>query len=130
MYDSEKLKALRGKLSEKRAKLKDVFDEAGEANDMSKVTVLEGDSTAKVDQIRAMNDEIDSIAKELEPLEEAEASITRARREAEQFTEGRKGHPLPPAGPAVGERQPGAGEGAWRPGARVRRRRRARGSGG
>lgn len=97
MYDSEKLKELRGKRAEKRAKLKEVFDQAGTDNDMSKVTVLEGDSTAKVEGIKALNDELETIAIEIKPLEEAEAAINRGRREAEQFEESRKGHPLPPS---------------------------------
>jgi HK97 family phage major capsid protein len=97
MYDSEKLKDLRGKRAEKRARLKEVFDQAGPDRDMSKVTVLEGDSTAKVEGIRALNDELETIGSELEPLEEAEAAIERAERHAEEFEQERQGHPLPPA---------------------------------
>lgn len=90
-----KLKELRGKIDERRSKLHEVFEQAGSDNDMSKVSVLEGDSAAKVDQIRAMNTELDELVAEAEPLEAEAADLERARREADAFAEGRKGHPLP-----------------------------------
>jgi HK97 family phage major capsid protein len=92
-----KLKELRGQVDEHRAKLKEVFDQAGTDMDMSAVTVLEGDSQAKVEQIRSMNAELDDFSKQLEPLEADEATMARAKREAEALAEGRQGHPLPPA---------------------------------
>lgn len=70
---STKLKELRGKLDERRAKLHEVFKEAGEDMDMGAVTVLEGDSAAKVAQIRAMNDEVDDFAKQIEEFTGLEA---------------------------------------------------------
>lgn len=66
---SDKLKEIRGRLEERRAKLHEVFEQAGEDLDMSKVVVLQGDSAAKVEQIRAMNDEIDDLAKQAEDLD-------------------------------------------------------------
>jgi HK97 family phage major capsid protein len=64
---------VQGKLEDRRAKLAAVFDEAGSDLDMSKVKSLEGDTTAKVEQIRAMNAEIDDFAKELEEFRGLEA---------------------------------------------------------
>lgn len=109
----EKLKELRGKIKERREKLHGVFEEAGESLDMSKVESLEGDSTAKVGAIRALNEEIDDLAEQLEPLEAEEATIERARREADQYAESLQGHPLPEphaGGPIRREQAQGLGE--------------------
>lgn len=94
--DKLSAKELRGKLTDRREKLHKVFEEAGSDMDMSKVESLEGDSAAKVEAINAINDEIDEIASELEPIEAQEATLNRARREADQYADGLKGHPLPP----------------------------------
>lgn len=64
-----KIKELRGQLEERRAKLATVFEQAGGDMDMSQVTALEGDSTAKVAQIRSMNDEIDDFASKIEQFD-------------------------------------------------------------
>lgn len=64
---------VRGQLDERRAKLKEVFEQAGGDMDMSKVTALDGsDSKAKVEQIRALNAEIDDLAKQVEEHNELE----------------------------------------------------------
>ncbi len=55
-----------GKLDARRAELKSVFDEAGPTLDMSKIKSVDGDKDAKVSWIRAKNEEIDSLAKEVE----------------------------------------------------------------
>ncbi len=61
---------LRGKLNERRDTLAKVFEEAGEDLDLSKVTSLDGaDDQAKADQIRALNDEMTDLAKEIEGIE-------------------------------------------------------------
>lgn len=67
---SEKLTDLRGKLEERRAKLAAVFTEAGDEMDMDKVKTLEGDSAGKVEQIRALNDEMGDLQKQIEAEEE------------------------------------------------------------
>lgn len=95
---NEKLKELRGKISEGREKLHKVFEQAGSDMDMSKVTVLEGDSQAKVEQVRAINDELADFARQAEPLEAEEATMNRARREADAYAESLEGHPLPEKG--------------------------------
>lgn len=92
-----KLKELRGQIEERREKLHEVFEQAGPDNDMSKVTCIDGDSTAKVEKIRELNDEIDDLCKQVEPLEAVEAEITKARREADRLGELKEhpGHPVP-----------------------------------
>jgi HK97 family phage major capsid protein len=90
-----KLKELQGKAAERRGQLHEIFEQAGEDMDMSKVTVLEGDSEAKVGRIRELNKELDEIGAEIEPLEAEAAELNRAKRHADEFAEGRKGHPLP-----------------------------------
>lgn len=52
-----------GKLNDRRKRLFDIFTEAGPERDMSKVKSLDGDSNAKVEAIRALNTEIDDLAK-------------------------------------------------------------------
>jgi len=89
----EKLKELRGQLEERRAKLAQVFEEAGSEYDMDKVKSLEGDSAAKVEQIRALNDEIDDVSKQ---IEEAEQLVkTKERVDDLGKTEPHPGHPAP-----------------------------------
>ncbi len=73
------LKELRGTLDDRRARLHTIFEQAGTDMDMSKVTALDGDSAAKVDAIRALNDEIDATASEIETLQSLEAMAARTR---------------------------------------------------
>lgn len=80
----EKLKELRGQQDAKRDELKGIFDEAGPDRDMSKVKSIEGDSTAKVEHIRKINDELDDLAKKAAPLEEELAVLSRADRELKE----------------------------------------------
>jgi HK97 family phage major capsid protein len=101
----DKLKELRGKIEERRAKLHEVFEQAGADMDMSKVTVLEGDSQAKVEAIRALNTELEELGTEAEPLEQEAAEMDRAKRQAEEFAESRQGHPLPPKAQREGDQQ-------------------------
>lgn len=68
-----KLTDLRGQLDAARKELADVFEQAGEDMDMSKVTVIEGDTAAKVEHIRAVNDKIDDYAKQLEEFNALDA---------------------------------------------------------
>ena len=89
---NEKLKELRGKLEERRQKLHEIFAQAGAELDMSKVTLLDGDSTAKVAGIKSLNDEIDALAQEAEPLEAEAAELERGRKNADRLGEMRE-HP-------------------------------------
>lgn len=93
------LKELRGKIAAKREEIKGIFDEAGPDNDMSKVTSIEGDSAAKVEHIRKLNDELDGLVDEAAPLEEQEASLARARANVDRLDEIRR-PPIHPTGGA------------------------------
>lgn len=64
------LKDLRGKQNERRDKLRAIFTEGAVAGsqdlDMSKVTTLTGSTAEKVDQLRALNAELDDLSKQVE----------------------------------------------------------------
>lgn len=62
------LTEIEGKLAERRQKLHAIFAEAGPEMDMTKVKSIDGDSAAKVDVIRALNDEIDDYSAKAENL--------------------------------------------------------------
>lgn len=57
------LKETEGKIADRQAKLKSIFDEAGTDLDMSKVKSVDGDSAAKVAAIHALNDELAELTK-------------------------------------------------------------------
>lgn len=57
------LKETEGKIADRQAQLKSIFDEAGTDLDMSKVKSVDGDSAAKVAAIRALNDELAELTK-------------------------------------------------------------------
>jgi len=57
-----------GKLADRRQKLHTIFDEAGSEMDMTKVKSIDGDSAAKVEVIRKLNEEIDELAIKAEGL--------------------------------------------------------------
>jgi len=82
-----KLKDARERYDAVRADLGKVFDEAGPELDMSKVTSIEGDSRAKVEWIRAKNEEAGVIAKEVADLE----MVLQAAKLAEQGIGGEDG---------------------------------------
>ena len=67
-----KLVETRKEFEAKQDKLHTVFKEAGKEMDFSKVTVLEGDDKAKVEEVRKMNLELDALGKEIEGLVEME----------------------------------------------------------
>lgn len=73
------LKEALGKLDAKNKALHDIFAEAGPEMDMAKVKSLSGDSTAKVEAIRALNAEIDEAAAEVEKNKGIAAAAQRAR---------------------------------------------------
>lgn len=64
-----KLVELRGQLEDRRAKLAKVFEEAGPDYDMAKVASIDGDSAAKAAGIKALNDEMTDLSKQIEELE-------------------------------------------------------------
>lgn len=66
------LKEASEKLEVKQAALGKVFEEAGPDMDMAKVKSLDGDSRAKADAIRHMNDELTELGKEVQSLKAVE----------------------------------------------------------
>ena len=58
------LKETEGKIADRQAKLKAIFDEAGSDLDMSKVKCIDGDSAAKVAAIRDLNTELADLTKD------------------------------------------------------------------
>lgn len=69
-----KLVDLRGQLDAKRKKMHEVFEQAGDNLDMDKVTVLDGDSAAKAHQIKALNDELADLGRQVDDLAAVEAA--------------------------------------------------------
>ena len=69
-----KLKEINGKLTERRAKLKAIFDEAGPDLDMGKVKSLDGDTHAKVAEVRTLNDELIDLGEQAD----AERALVKA----------------------------------------------------
>lgn len=95
-----KLTELRGKLNERRGQLSAIFAEAGAEYDMSKVTVIEGDSAAKVAAIQALNEECTDLhgqIKELDALDGIKSGV-------DSMGEIVRGTPLPANG--RGDQQP------------------------
>lgn len=72
------------KLAAKQDALGKIFAEAGETMDLTKVTSIEGDTKAKSEQIRALNDELTDLGADVDRLKAvanaAEASASRAER--------------------------------------------------
>jgi HK97 family phage major capsid protein len=89
----------RNELDAKRARLNEVWKEAGADLDMDKVKSLEGDSATKVSQIRSMNEEIDALAKECEDI----YAVERAAKAAQTGQEQLERLPLPGSKSDVGD---------------------------
>lgn len=64
--DFPALKEAEGRLDAKRAELAALFAEAGPDMDMDKVKSVSGDSAAKVAHIRSLNEEMESLAKDVD----------------------------------------------------------------
>lgn len=65
---SPELTEVEGKLTNRRKQLADIYAEAGPELDMTKVKSIEGDSQAKVDEIRKLDGEINDLAAKAESL--------------------------------------------------------------
>lgn len=90
---SNKLTELRGKLNERRDVLGKVFEEAGSDLDLSKVTAIDGaDDAAKAEQIRALNNEMTDLSKEIEKEEAEPSDFSDVRANLESFAAKRQ-HP-------------------------------------
>jgi HK97 family phage major capsid protein len=73
------LKEAQGKLDERNKKLHSIFSEAGPEMDMAKVKSLDGDSAAKVEAIRALNEEIDAAGEEVDKLKAVARAAARSK---------------------------------------------------
>ncbi len=73
------LKEALGKLDERNKKLHGIFSEAGPEMDMAKVKSLDGDSAAKVEAIRALNEEIDAAGEEVDRLKAVARAAARSK---------------------------------------------------
>lgn len=102
------LRDLRGRIEKLRQELATIVKQAGSELDMSRVTVIDGDSATKVAYMQALNAELDESMQKAEPLEREESAITRSREQLKKFGEPLTQHP------GFGEpemRQPGASPG-------------------
>lgn len=73
------LKQVTEELAAKSKTLHEIFEEAGPDMDMSKVKSLEGDSAAKVEAIKTMNQELDDLGKERDRLLELDGASKKAK---------------------------------------------------
>ena len=67
-------KDLKGRIDYLRGEVKTVLDQAGADFDMSKVKHIDGSSQDKVDWIKQQNEELDSLSKQYEDMEEVQKS--------------------------------------------------------
>lgn len=84
----------RDALKEKAKFLHDVFAQAGDEMDMSKVTLLEGDAKGKTERIKALNDELADLGREIEGLVELDG----IKQSVQPDGGDRGGFPFPAAG--------------------------------
>jgi HK97 family phage major capsid protein len=73
------LDEVQGKLADRRKTLGTIFDQAGDDTDLSKVSIIKGDTFAKAQQIKALNDECSDLGKELETLLAVQQAGERAK---------------------------------------------------
>lgn len=100
------VKEIRGKLAERSKRASEIVAQAKTDDpnvlDLSKAEELKGlgDDTARVAAFKALNDEIDDYAKQLEPYNAADAEVKRAQQAAEKFGEVKQhpGHVTPGVG--------------------------------
>lgn len=90
---SPELRDLRGRIEKLRRELSNIMQQAGNEMDMSKVTVIDGDSETKVAYMRALNLELDEAMQKAEPLEREFAAMQRSREQLKKFGEPLASHP-------------------------------------
>jgi HK97 family phage major capsid protein len=101
------LEELEGKIKDRGAKLASIFDEAGPEIDLSKVKSLSGDSFAKAEEIRKLNDEMTDLGKQRDELSQVRKAAERVRvagTAAEAAARGGQGG-SDGKGPVAGEKQ-------------------------
>jgi HK97 family phage major capsid protein len=86
LLDFPALKEAQGKLDAKNKELHGIFTEAGPTMDMALVKSLQGDTAAKVEAIRTLNEEIDDLGKDAEKLK----GVARAAARAKEWNAGRE----------------------------------------
>lgn len=95
---NHELRDLRGRIEKLRQELADIIKQAGSDMDMSKVTVIDGDSATKVAYMKAINAELDEAMKKAEPLERDQAALIRSQEQLKKFGEPLTDHPGFPIG--------------------------------
>ncbi|MCI2421503.1 phage major capsid protein [Saccharopolyspora sp. K220] len=93
------LKEAEDRLAAKQTELATIFAEAGDELNMDNVKSIDGDSQAKVDYIRTLNEELDGLGKKRDDLLVVAKAAERARQVSEQSETGaetgeRKGRPV------------------------------------
>lgn len=73
------LEELEGKIEDRQQKMRAIFDEAGPEIDLSKVKSISGDSMAKSDEIRRLNDELTDLSKQRDELAQVHKAAERVR---------------------------------------------------
>jgi len=81
------LKEITEKLAAKAKQVDQIYTEAGEDLDFSKVKCLEGDTTAKVEALRALDKELTDLKAEREKLVAIERGSERAKELSKEFNE-------------------------------------------
>ncbi len=92
------LKELNEAIIAKSKALHDIFEEAGPDMDMSKVKSLSGDTTAKVEAIKAMNAELDDLGKKRDQANQ----LIESRKRADELA---NAQPIPKADPSPAARK-------------------------
>jgi HK97 family phage major capsid protein len=73
------LTELQGKIDDRSEKLGKIFDEAGPAIDLTKVKCISGDSSAKAEQIRKLNDELSDLGSQRDQMAQVYKAAERTR---------------------------------------------------
>lgn len=73
------LKEAEDRLAAKQKELADIFAEAGEDMNMDSIKSIDGDSQAKVDHIRKMNEELDDLGQKRDDLQVVAKAAERAK---------------------------------------------------
>jgi len=79
LLDFPALKEAQGKLDAKNKELHGIFTEAGPTMDMALVKSLSGDTAAKVEAIRVLNEEIDDLGKDVEKHKSVARAAARSK---------------------------------------------------
>lgn len=95
---------VREEMAAKSKALEEIFSQAGPELDMSKVTVIEGDSAAKAAEIRRRNDELTDLGKEFDELRALDDMAKKNRAIHESMSGAARGGITHPAGDAEAQR--------------------------